>query len=383
MKRSYSQRDSGESEAIRNVVMVVPNLTQGGAQRTVTAIASALVQRGLEVSIITYWPPSRSDYQLDARVQRYWLSTSGLTNRIGLLRELRRVVSIRRLLRRLHPDATVAFLRSPTVITTIAGLGLPHARVGSIRIHPPASSPHGRLEKLAHRITINRMDAVVVLTNETRDWFRSKYPMTHVEVIPNMVGITLPARGGGEHTASPSLKVLAAGRLTPQKGFDLLLRAAAETLPRYPAAQLTILGEGPQRAQLEALRDRLGLTHSVDLPGRVTNIEAWYQDADLFVLSSRYEGFPNVLIEAMAAGLAVISTDCPTGPRDIITDGANGLLVPIEDVSALAKALDGLLSEPERLQQLGTAAQGVRQSFGSDRIVQRWIDLLEKAKDPR
>jgi glycosyltransferase involved in cell wall biosynthesis len=139
--------------------------------------------------------------------------------------------------------------------------------------------------------------------------------------------------------------ILGAGRLTRQKDFSTLLHAFAE-LKRHTAARLIILGEGGERAQLERLIKDLGLVEDVALPGFSANPYAYMARASLFVLSSRWEGSPNVLTEAMALGTAVVATDCPSGPREILQDGRIGALVPVGDVAALAEAMKATLASP-------------------------------------
>lgn len=143
--------------------------------------------------------------------------------------------------------------------------------------------------------------------------------------------------------------ILAAGRLTPQKDFTTLICAFAQVLKQRPA-RLMILGEGPERAQLESLVSRLNLQGHVALPGFVSNPHAYMARAAAFVLSSRWEGLPTVLIEALSCGTRVVATDCPSGPREILSDGKYGTLVPVQDVSTLAaalvEALDGQTSMP-------------------------------------
>jgi glycosyltransferase involved in cell wall biosynthesis len=197
-------------------------------------------------------------------------------------------------------------------------------------------------------------------------------------VIPNPVELTpatMPRRG--------SARLVAVGRLVHQKGFDLLLQAFAEIAPAHPTWTLTIWGEGEQRPALEALCASLGLAKQVRLPGLTKHPGQWVEEADIFVLSSRFEGFPNVVTEAMAVGLPVIAFDCPWGTDEIVRNGEDGLLVPLGDVPALAAALRRLIGDPELRRRLGEAgARNVRR-FGKDAIVAQWDALIHAATAPR
>jgi glycosyltransferase involved in cell wall biosynthesis len=168
---------------------------------------------------------------------------------------------------------------------------------------------------------------------------------------------------------------LAVGRLAPQKDFGTLLRAFARVLERRPA-RLLILGEGPERPSLEALVPELGLEGSVDLAGRVLNPYPYMRRAGVFVLSSRWEGLPSVLIEALYCGVPIVATDCPSGPVEILEGGEHGRLVPVGDAEALAEgiaaALDGHVPRP---------APASWEPYEQETVVERYLDVLVGAGD--
>jgi glycosyltransferase involved in cell wall biosynthesis len=167
----------------------------------------------------------------------------------------------------------------------------------------------------------------------------------------------------------------AVGRLTHQKGFDLLLEAFSKIADAHPEWQLVIWGEGDERRSLEALRDALGLQKRVDMPGITERPGLWIETADAFVLSSRYEGWGIVLLEAMAAGLPVVSFECDWGPRVMITHESDGILVPRGDVEALAKALDRILADRGLREELGARAAASAQRYMPEQILAEW-DVL-------
>ena len=165
------------------------------------------------------------------------------------------------------------------------------------------------------------------------------------------------------------------GRLHSEKGFDRLLHAFARADGAGQGWRLVILGEGSERAALESLAQQLGIEASVSLVGRVREPASVLRQSDLFVLSSRYEGFPNALLEAMAAGLPVVATDCPSGPRHIIRHGVDGLLVPPDDTDALAGAIRYLLGDDQTRQAFAERATEVIERFGVDQVMAQWEQL--------
>lgn len=207
-------------------------------------------------------------------------------------------------------------------------------------------------------------------------------PRARIDVLKNpVVSADLPRRAGepitgGWWDAGRGPRILAVGRLAPQKGFDVLIAAFAQLRQRRPA-RMVILGEGRERSALEALARQLGCADDVVLPGYLDNPLAVMARADVFVLSSRFEGSPNVLVEAMACGTPVVATDCPSGPREILAGGRLGPVVPVEDPAALAEAIEGQLDRPTSRTSLIEAAA----DYGLERAVSAYLDVL--LDDPR
>jgi glycosyltransferase involved in cell wall biosynthesis len=218
-----------------------------------------------------------------------------------------------------------------------------------------------------------RLDAVAVLTSHEARTYRALLDgaPTRVAHIPNALA---PA----ERPASTldAAEVVAAGRLNSQKGFDLLIAAFAIVAARQPSWRLRIYGSGPERPRLQLQIDALGLAGNVTLEGRHPQLGQAMAAASLFALSSRFEGFGMVLVEAMGAGLPVVSFDCPHGPADIISDGRDGLLVPAEDVDGLAAALLALIEDPDRRRRYGQAALQTAREYAITAIGPRWDRLL-------
>jgi glycosyltransferase involved in cell wall biosynthesis len=251
----------------------------------------------------------------------------------------------------------------------------------SERIYPPLY-PLGWIWNLLRRVAYRRACRVVMLTREGLNWLEKEIPGAKGAVIPNPAIYPLPL---GEPVlrpvqilASERKLLLAVGRLDAQKGFDCLLDAFATLAIRHPSWDLVILGEGPERAGLEQQIAALGLQRRASLPGRAGNMGDWYGRADLYVMSSRFEGFPNTLTEAMAHGCAAVSYDCDTGPRDLIRHEVDGLLVaPVGDVPALTEALDRLMGDEGERTRMASRALEVRERYSMEKIIAMWDNVLE------
>jgi glycosyltransferase involved in cell wall biosynthesis len=234
-------------------------------------------------------------------------------------------------------------------------------------------SHRGPLTRDMRRV-YGRFDGLVVLTGEDERDYRSLLGAgsTRIARIPN----ALPALDGGVASLEAPV-VVAAGRLTGQKGFDLLVEAFALVLEQEPSWKLRIYGDGSARGELERLIASLGVGSSVALMGTTTDIGSALAEASVFALSSRFEGFGMVIVEAMSKGLPVVSFNCPRGPAEIISDGVDGLLVPAEDVEALAAALLEVIRSPSLRRRMGAAGLEKASQFSAERIGERWDELLD------
>jgi glycosyltransferase involved in cell wall biosynthesis len=216
------------------------------------------------------------------------------------------------------------------------------------------------------------LDAVTVLTErDHRTYARALGDAVRLEQIPNAA----PELAAAAPTLDRPV-VVAAGRLTTQKGFDLLIGAFAQVADRHPGWTLRICGDGPQRRRLQALILEHGLSNDVLLMGAVDRLDEQMAQASLYVLSSRFEGLPMVMIEAMSLGLPVVSFDCPTGPREVIQNGRSGVLVEDGDVDALARAMLAVIDDPEHRRRLGAGAAQRAKDYALDSIGPRWEALI-------
>ena len=222
------------------------------------------------------------------------------------------------------------------------------------------------------RRAYGQLDAITVLTDTDRRAYEEALGRARrVVCIPNGV----PAAERSPSDVSNPI-VIAAGRLTRQKGFDLLVSAYAQVVREQPEWTLKICGRGPLRHDLLARAEECDVADRLVLPRHVRDMDSEMQQASIFVLSSRWEGFPMVLIEAMSNGLPIVAFDCPTGPAELVEHGVTGLLVPAGDVDALAAAMLELIRDDDKRRRFGAAALERAANYTLDSVAKRWDALL-------
>lgn len=352
----------------------------GGAERAMIAVANYFAAEGREVDMVFGRPngPYRGD--VDRRVRVVDLN-------VKRLRKM--VLPMHRYMRRERPDLVVSAF-PPCDLVMLFGrkfLGWKTKLVISVQNHPIEMGRHSaswldRFWPVLIRRSYGAAECVLGISSGVAEAVAGLLGrrLDAVPVIPNPVITPEFMEKLNEEPDHPWFHdggapiLLAAGRLTLQKDYPTLFRAFALLLRRRPA-RLIVLGEGEDRAELEKLVRELGISSHLAMLGFVPNPYCWMKRAHLFVLSSRWEGFANVVAEALACGVPVVSTDCPSGPGDILSRGAFGQLVPVGDVEALAHALDKALNQPVERERL--IARGM--SFSIDDIAPRYLALIQKA----
>ena len=282
------------------------------------------------------------------------------------------------LVRRLRGRSGILVGTRPGVNLMLARLQAPGWR--TIGLEQMNLSKHGRKLRRSIRAHYPKLDALVVLTEQDREAYRELLDGgVPLHRIPNTVR---PLPGAKADLAAKT--VYAAGRFRYQKGFDLLIPAWAETARAHPDWRLRLRGAGHLRKRLEGMIADLGIEDSVSVEGRAEDIGSDMAAASVFVLSSRFEGFPLILLEAMSKGMGVVAFDCPTGPADIVDDHRNGLLVPHEDVERLARAIREMVEDEELRRRTATAAIETAERYTIEVIGPQWLDLFEGlSREPR
>ena len=347
----------------------------GGAERGALKLAEGLARLGYDVDLVLAAAagPRLAEIPADVRVV-------DLHSR-RVLTSLPRLV---RYLRREKPHALVSVLDHANIVALwarrLAGYPGRVVVVEQNELSEAARNGKSRRDRTMPRLVTRFYPwadhVVCVSAGVSQDLVRlTGLPGDKVGVIFNPIvsdDILQKARAPVDHPwfRDGSSVILAVGRLRPQKDFQMLLHAFARARARRPA-RLVILGEGPERPELEALVRRLEVADDVDLPGAAGNPYAYMTRATAFVLSSRWEGLPTVLIEALSCGAPVIATDCPSGPRDILAGGRYGSLVPVGDVAALANAIEAALDG-----RLSPAPEESWRPYEVDTVVDSYLSLL-------
>jgi glycosyltransferase involved in cell wall biosynthesis len=369
------------------VLLYIDSLKAGGAERVTLQFAEWFREAGHEAVVLTRHGPASDFYPVPVGVDRRVEPDAG--RRLGWFGFPWRLRRLRNELVERPVDLAIGMTTLPAIKLLLASRGLGVPVVVSERNYPPAKPP-SRPWRLLRRLSYPRAALHLVQTEAIALWLRQEGLARSTACLPNAVVWPLPRfepRLDPAERLDPRMQVLlAVGTKAHQKGFDRLVQAFARISPRHPEWRLVIMGlEARPYRGVDQVADLLRGLSADDpardrllFPGRAGNVADWYARADLFVLSSRYEGFPNVLLEAMACGCPSLAVDCPTGPAEILEHGRNGWLLGAgAGVQELAEALDLLMGDPALRRRLGREAVAVRQRFAPERIRARLLELLE------
>ena len=359
---------------MKHIVFAISSLHGGGAERVVSVWASALAERGYRVSVLVY-ARLENEYPMSEKVEVYPIAAS--EEECNALPMYKRLSRFRKALKERKPDLVISFLPVVQVYVALASIGLRIPRVETVRNNPwRGELLKTKFEKLW--LWCFKSCQALILQSEDQKPFFSKAVQKKSVVIPNPINAFYVENGKTEYNAA-SHKIVAAGRLAKQKNYKMMIDAVKFVSEEYGDVSLKIYGIGELEEKLNAYIREQGLEDVVRLMGRSNELYNVYKDVDLYVMSSDYEGMPNALAEAMAIGLPCISTDCKTGPRDLINDGENGYLVPCDDAEALAQKIKAIFSmSSEEQRAMGQRAREKVVTYcGEENSLRRLVDLIE------
>lgn len=356
----------------KKVTFIIPNLNSGGAERVVTILANAMVDQ-YKVAIITYiktkpFYPLHPNINLSYCVDEVIPSKNflhAICNNLNLLYKI--IVQ----LQRNKPDLVVGFLTSANVLSALAAKFLGVKSLICERNNPEKEySP--KFWKLMRRLAYPLADGLTVQTHGVKNFYKDWIPVRKIFIVPNPLSDTITAM---PVETSKEKIVLSVGRLSPQKSHELLIESFAKAKCTQDWT-LIILGEGERRTKLEELIVSLGLEEKVKLPGRSKKIEDWYSKSSIFALTSRYEGFPNALIEAMYMKNSCVAMNCDYGPSELLNHGISGELVAYGDTTSFAASLDKLIKSKELRAKYGEAARLRASDFRVSKVIEVWSGIF-------
>jgi glycosyltransferase involved in cell wall biosynthesis len=358
------------------IAFVQAGLGAGGAEKIVSLLAQHRLSLGDEVYVLAFKnQPNGSYFPYDERVKIETPPSDSLISGGRLPRVVARAIWLRNRFKQIRPDLIVSFLTKTNVLVLLSSVGLEIPVVISERNNPLKQGAHAFWYP-ASLMLARRAGAVVMQTEAAYEMLPGSLKARAL-VIPNP-SVT---PNGGHRVSGNGKTIVAVGRLVEQKGFDLLIDAVARLASDLPEVKLVIFGEGPDRDALEARATTLGIADRVSLPGNTSRPGTWISAGDVFVLSSRYEGFPNVLIEALAGGLPAVAFDCPWGPSAILTHEKNGMLVPAENVEALATSLKRVLTDQAIRKKISAAAPSAAARFSLGSVLASWDSVLARTSN--
>jgi len=358
------------------IAFLIHNLNSGGAERATCALSGYFASKGHEVGILTI-DGDKPFYSLDERVDLMNLNlpeikTGSPVKRITAV--LRRFSSIRKGIRALNPDVMIGMshVMSAYVVFSTRFSGI--KAIGTER-NNPYTYQNTPVMRCLRRFCSKSAEGFVFQTKRAMAFFPAGTQKKGA-VIPNAVFNPLVNE---MHIAGNRSKIITAmGRLTYQKGFDVLINAFAKIAADIPEYTLVIYGKGNDKDALERLVGEHGLAGRVLLPGTSPDAIKKVAGSSVFVLSSRLEGMPNALMEAMACGVPCISTNCPMGPEELIEDGVNGVLIPVDDVGALAESMLKILTDGDFAAKIAANAYKLRETHSIESVGELWLNYIDK-----
>lgn len=356
---------------MKKALLYIDSMQKGGAQRVMSVLGKYLCDEEVATILVNDIEPQKGkeEYPIDVRIRRVFLDQY---NTKGKNRNLHRVKNLRRIVKTESPDVILSFMGPPNYRMLVATLGLHCRKVVSVRNDPYREYGKTRINRMIAGMIFRLADGCVFQTKMASEYF-PKGVRRKSSIILNPVEPAFFDEQWNEEESS----LITVGRLYPQKNHALLIRAFSQIHKDMPEISLKICGKGTEEQRLEQLVRELGLEDCVHFLGEINDVKEQLKHSSCFVLSSDYEGLPNALMEAMAVGMPVISTDCPCGgPRMLIKQYENGILVPCNDEKSLEKAIIYMMTEKSERIKLGHQAKQSAGHFNTATIMEKWYSYL-------
>ena len=350
----------------KKILFIIPTLTKGGAERVVSLLSQEFERMGYKVKIVVF--DNKIEYEHGGEIVN--INAPASSNYcVKVLRLFQRTVRLRKIFRKEDPDYIFSFMESanfPSILTC-------KDVVVSIRTNPNRNCSWLQKTFIRFLYKFSNVKKIVAVSKGIEKILNRDYKLDNTTTIYNPIVVD-ERYEIQEDLSGYQPYILSVGRLEKPKNFEMLIKAYSKT-EASKETKLLIVGEGSQREKLEKLINNLNLKGKVLLPGQKDNIRDYYLQSEIYVLSSRYEGFPMVLVEALSNRCACIATNCETGPSEIIKDGFNGLLVENENENALARAIDKLYFDEELKNKFKNNAQKSIGHLKLEEVAKKWLEI--------
>jgi glycosyltransferase involved in cell wall biosynthesis len=355
------------------LALVISDLGSGGAQRVLLHLVESWHKAGRRITVITLAGPEHDFFRLPHGVRR--IVAGGVAHSrnvlVGFLTNIGRVRQLRRALREAAAPVVIAFVAQASVLTVLASIGL-DLRVVAAERNDPRRQNLGPIWNRLREFAYWRADLVTANSRGVLQALADVVPFNRLAYLPN----PLPDPPSCAPAPLTAPTILSVGRLHHQKAYDVLLRAFGKFSANQPDWRLAIVGEGPEEQQLRELAHGLRIANKVDWLGRRHSAYPFLRACRIFVLASRHEGMPNALLEAMSCALPCVVSDGSPGPLELVQDGVNGLVVPVEEVEALAEAMRRLAVDRQFADALGQRGRDAVKEHELTRALKTWERVL-------
>ena len=357
---------------MKRIALFISSLQKGGSERVMVNLAEYLHKNRYDVILVTQYK-KEVEYDLSPEIRRVYSEPEEHELQGGRIHNfLARFFKLRSIWKAYKPDVILSFLGKNNLMAIATSAFLPSKVAVSVR-GEPTMEYEGKFMQFIAKWTFLFADGIVLQTKQASEFFPKSVRKKAV-ILPNPIN---PIFLEKHYTGEREDVIVAAGRLDENKNHAMLIHAFAKIAGEYPTTKLVIYGEGESREKLEALVVEKGLTDRISMPGSVADIADRICRARIFTLTSNSEGMPNSIMEAMALGIPVVSTDCPCGgPATLIEDGVNGLLVPVGDAYALSDAFRKILSNAEYAEKLGENAYNITKNLNPEQVNGEWEKYL-------
>ncbi|WP_396634856.1 glycosyltransferase family 4 protein [Maribacter sp. R86514] len=360
----------------KNIAFLIYSLNSGGAERVVSTLANGLCNN-FNVTIITL-TKDKPFYQLKSNINLISCHENRVKSNNKLINSLQAnfhiYKNIKKVCRNHSIDIIIGFMTESNVLAILTAKSIKIPVIVSERNYPPLANL-SKFWKVMRKITYGKSNILVVQTKPILNFFKNYMKEEKIKILANPISKNHIEAKNNLSIEKENI-ILNVGSLNYQKGQDIAIKAFAKINP--PNWQLHLVGEGPKRKEYTSMISELGMEDKIILTGRKNQISNYLLKAKIFIFPSRFEGFPNALTEAMYLGLPCISTDCPTGPTELIMNGVNGFLTPVDNIDILAETINELISNTRLRKEIGLKAAESVSHLEEHKVTKKWEKLIKQ-----